>query len=97
MTGMKMPYQDRPWSQAALELFGRLLRTWRLSAGMSQRMLQRDSGVHQSTISLIENGKRPGIRLVVIARLIAAIERAGSPSSIPPRPDNEDDPVDDYW
>ena len=46
---------------------GRLHMCW------SQRRLQEVSGVHQSTISRLERGLAPGLRVATLARIVAAL------------------------
>lgn len=84
-----MPYPFRGWwSDEVVVWFGKRLRSERHRASLTQRQLERLSGVDQSTISRIENGQRRDVRLVVVARLFAGIEstgRAGRPT-VAPRP-----------
>ena len=56
-----------------LRLLGSQLRLARLSNGWSQRRLERASGVDQTTISRLENGRLLSLRLLRIAALMQAL------------------------
>jgi predicted transcriptional regulator len=50
------------------------MRRARHERGWSQRDLQRISGVHQTVISRMERGLRPGLRLDAFAEILDALE-----------------------
>lgn len=53
--------------------FGAALRAKRKQAGLSQMDLANNSGVDQSTISLLERGKRPNTQVTTLAKLADAL------------------------
>jgi transcriptional regulator with XRE-family HTH domain len=59
--------------RAGLRELGTMLRLARLGLGLSQRGLERRSGVDQTTISRLENGRLVHFNLVRLASLIAAL------------------------
>jgi transcriptional regulator with XRE-family HTH domain len=70
-----MPYQ-RPQDERddrILRRFGLELRRCRLSAGLSQMVLSDRSGVSQSTISRLENGKAASAAMFKLVRLSDAM------------------------
>lgn len=93
MGGMPYPFHG-PWSDEVVLWFGEWLRRQRRAALLSQRKLERLSGVDQTTICRIENGQRPGVRLVVVARLLAGIESTSGrwPPVVSRRPPEDDKP-----
>lgn len=93
MGGMPYPFRG-PWSDEVVLWFGEWLRRQRRAASLSQRKLERLSGVDQTTISRIETGQRPGVRLVVVARLLAGIESTSGrwPPAVSLRPREDDKP-----
>jgi transcriptional regulator with XRE-family HTH domain len=54
---------------AGLRLLGMRLREARLSLGLTQRRLERLSGVDQTTISRLENGRLPSLHLTRVGRI----------------------------
>jgi transcriptional regulator with XRE-family HTH domain len=64
-----------PLSEEALREFGNVLRTLRAQRGLSQRALAARSGLSQSTISRLETGIARGVRIRVLARMLAGLER----------------------
>ena len=62
-----------PREVQGLRLLGDQLRRARLGNGWSQRRLERMSGVDQTTISRLENGKLPSLRLARIVDLMQAL------------------------
>lgn len=64
-----------PLSEAALREFGNVLRTLRGQRGLSQRALAARCGLSQSTISRLETGIARGVRIRVLARMLAGLER----------------------
>jgi transcriptional regulator with XRE-family HTH domain len=56
-----------------LRLLGAQLRRARIANGWSQRGLERVSGLDQTTISRLENGRLRSLRLVRIASLMQAL------------------------
>lgn len=63
--------------EVGLELIGRWVREGRRQAGFTQAHLGRISGVHQSTISRLENSKLENLALQRLAAIVAALEDAG--------------------
>lgn len=57
-----------------MELIGRWIRHARVRAGFSQAQLGRLTGIHQSTISRLENGRLEGLRLHRLAVLVYVLE-----------------------
>ena len=53
--------------------FGAAVRRWRVSRGMSQRQLARRVDLSQATVSRLERGLLPGIRLWRILTLLAVM------------------------
>jgi transcriptional regulator with XRE-family HTH domain len=66
-------YRD-PAVQRGMELIGAAVRRRRERLGLSQRDLERRARVDQTTISRLENGRRVGLRLARLARLVAALD-----------------------
>src|SRR5215207_4244046 len=56
-----------------LEILGRGLLRARLGANLTQALLEELSGVDQTTISRLENGRLAGLRLRKVAALVAAL------------------------
>jgi transcriptional regulator with XRE-family HTH domain len=65
-------YRD-PVVQRGMELIGAAVRRRRERLGWSQRELERRTRVDQTTISRLENGRRVGLRLARLARLVAVL------------------------
>jgi len=70
MWGYRPPIPPEARRGASL---GQLLREWRLGRGWSQRDLERISGVNQSIISRLENGRVVGMQLT-LGRLAWALK-----------------------
>jgi transcriptional regulator with XRE-family HTH domain len=66
------PLTDR--EVEGLRLLGVQLRRARLRNGWSQRRLERASGIDQTTISRLENGRLASLRLTKVARLMQALQ-----------------------
>jgi transcriptional regulator with XRE-family HTH domain len=66
-------------SQQALDELGEALRDARHQRAWSQRVLERYSGVDQTTISRLERGLAPGLRTEAIARIRQALRSAREP------------------
>ncbi len=62
-----------PTVQRGMEVLGAAVRRQRERRGMTQRDLQRRNGVHQTTISRFENGRRCGLRLSRFALVVYAL------------------------
>src|SRR5215210_15630 len=69
---------------AGMRRLGEQLRRARLGRGWSQRGLERASGVDQTTISRLENGRLVNLGFLRIVSLVAALE--GSWQIFPPDP-----------
>jgi transcriptional regulator with XRE-family HTH domain len=67
----RSPLSERQMS--GLRDLGRILRRARLGQGWSQRHLERISGVDQTTISRLENGRLAYFSLVRLGSLIEAL------------------------
>ena len=67
----RMPYllPEGDWDRSLLRRFGVALRRCRLRAGLSQTVLAERSGVSQSMISRLENGKAPAAPVRSLVRL----------------------------
>jgi transcriptional regulator with XRE-family HTH domain len=71
-----MPYTLRKQNERTrhvLAAIGRSAMLARLGQGLSQRRLEGMIGVDQTTISRLENGLAPGLRLDKLATLIAVL------------------------
>ena len=62
------------------------LRDWRIRQRISQQHLAQRSGVRQSALSLIEQGKRADVRLSTLERLARALDVAPQALFSPPPP-----------
>ncbi len=71
MWGYRPPIPPEARRGASL---GQLLREWRLGRAWSQRDLERISGVNQSIISRLENGRVVGMQLSTLGRLAWALK-----------------------
>ncbi len=65
-----------PSARDALKRIGRGIAAARRAHGLSQLQLEQLSGVDQTTISRLEHGLAPGIRLERLARIAAALPRS---------------------
>ena len=65
-------YRD-PGQQRGFDLIGAMIRRKRLWLGWPQRVLESQSGIDQTVISRIENGKQYGLRWVRFAQLVDAL------------------------
>ena len=65
--------QDPP-TRAALVALGAVVYELRRSRGLTQRKWAQRSGLSQSSISRLENGKAPWLSAVWIARLLAGLD-----------------------
>jgi transcriptional regulator with XRE-family HTH domain len=63
-----------PVEQRGFDLVGSTIRRKRLALGWTQRTLEAYSGIDQTVISRIENGKQYGLRWVRFARLVDALD-----------------------
>jgi transcriptional regulator with XRE-family HTH domain len=77
---MRNPSWSHEWEQdpdpevrAELEMLGGQLVRLRVRAGWSQRVLAAHCQLDQSTISRVERGRAPGMRLASFVRIIAAL------------------------
>lgn len=70
--------QIDPLTASAMRELGTVLRILRTSRGLTQRELAMRSGVSQSTISRLENGLAPGVRVFALARVLGGLERQGA-------------------
>ena len=76
-----------PQEQHGFDLIGAEIRRRRLALGWTQRVLEGQSGVDQTVISRIENGKQYGIRWSRFALLVDALGGFGPPAGRGPWPD----------
>ena len=75
-----MTWFDRPrdpQEQHGFDLIGVEIRRRRLALGWSQRVLEAYSGIDQTVISRLENGKQYGIRWSRFAMLVDALGGIG--------------------
>ena len=63
----------QPDVQRGWEMVGAMVKRRRRVLGWSQRDLQKDSGLAQSSISRLENGKLSGLRFARFAMLVVAM------------------------
>jgi ribosome-binding protein aMBF1 (putative translation factor) len=63
-----------PSIQLAMKRFGRWIQQRRVAAGISQAQLERMSGLDQTAISRLENGRLRGLRLHRLAAVLAALD-----------------------
>jgi transcriptional regulator with XRE-family HTH domain len=75
---------------AGMRRLGEQLRRARLGRGWSQRGLERASGVDQTTISRLENGRLVNLGFLRIVALVAALE--GTWQIFPPDPPDSPKP-----
>ncbi len=62
-----------PLARRGFEMIGAAMRRQRERRGLSQRDVEASTGVDQSTISKLENGKRFGLRWHRFARVVAVL------------------------
>ena len=77
-----MPRDDEAFNtrqQRGFHLLGRTIRRRRASLGLSQRQLEALSGIDQTVISRLENGKQTGLRWVRLAQLVDALDGLETP------------------
>jgi Helix-turn-helix len=94
-----------PQQQHGFDLIGRAIRGKRMWLGWTQRMLEAQSGLDQTVISRLENGKQYGLHWKRFADLVDALDgfdliRQSArpeywPRPAPPRIDLESGPEDD--
>jgi HTH-type transcriptional regulator/antitoxin HipB len=79
--------QDRysPVERDALVQIGAAIRAARRQIPWSQHMLARRSGLSQSTISRLEAGKAPTVRIARLARILIALDATLLIELLPPR------------
>lgn len=68
-----------PWTHLALAEIGEVVRYLRAQHGMSQRVMTERSGLSQSSVSRLENGLLPGLRLAWLARVFVGLHRDSGP------------------
>jgi transcriptional regulator with XRE-family HTH domain len=81
-----MPWDDEAFNtrqQRGFHLLGRTIRRRRASLGLSQRQLEALSGIDQTVISRLENGKQTGLRWVRLAQLVDALDGLETPQDRP--------------
>jgi transcriptional regulator with XRE-family HTH domain len=74
-----------PGQQRGLDLIGAALKRRRLSLGWTQRYLEARSGIDQTVISRLENGKQYGLRWSRFADLVDALGYLDLPTEVKPR------------
>ena len=74
-----------PQEQRGFDLIGTEVKRRRVALGWTQRQLEGQSGVDQTVISRIENGKQYGIRWSRFALLVDALGGFGPPVGRGPR------------
>jgi transcriptional regulator with XRE-family HTH domain len=75
-----------PQEQHGFDLIGAAIKRRRVALGWTQRQLEAQSGVDQTVISRIENGKQYGIRWSRFALLVDALGGFGGPAGRGPWP-----------
>ena len=73
-----------PEVQRGWEIFGAMVKRRRLTIAWSQRDLMRASGIDQSAISRLENGRLSGLRFSRFARLVTAMNGLDPDAPHPP-------------
>lgn len=95
------PRGREPEEQLGSELVGAEVKRQRLALGWTQRMLEAQSGIDQTVISRIENGKQYGIRWSRFATLVGSLGAFGvtaaRPRAGPPGPQPDDGLDRDDW
>jgi ribosome-binding protein aMBF1 (putative translation factor) len=87
-------HREMPWESFGMQdadgrtargyaRIGRLVRRRRERIGLSQRQLQRLSGIDQSVISRLETGQLRGLRFSRLARLVDALGGIGDADPLP--------------
>ena len=66
-------WMSDPLAKRGMVLIGAAVRRQREKRRLSQRDLERLTGVHQSTISRLETGQRCGLRWARFAKIVAAL------------------------
>jgi transcriptional regulator with XRE-family HTH domain len=84
----------KPEEQRGFELVGATIRRKRLALGWTQRTLEAYSGIDQTVISRLENGKQYGLRWVRFARLVDALDGL---ELVPPPTDRPRRPPRPWW
>ena len=72
--------------QAGYDLIGSMIKRWRLGGGYTQRQLEALTGIDQTVISRLENGRQYGLRWSRFAILIAVLGGFDDGRSEPPPP-----------
>jgi hypothetical protein len=75
----------KPDVQRGWELLGAMVKRRRIALHWTQRDLQRASGIHQSAICRLENGRLSGLRMARFASLVASMNGL-EPSAPHPEP-----------
>ena len=75
-----------PEVQRGWEIIGAMVKRRRLTIAWSQRDLERASGIDQSAISRLENGRLSGLRFSRFARLVTAMNGLDPDAPHPPHP-----------
>ena len=78
--------QRDPQERRGFELIGVELLRRRRVLGWSHRTLEAQSGIDQTVISRLENGKQYGMRWSRFARLVEALDGIGTSAGRRPRP-----------
>jgi transcriptional regulator with XRE-family HTH domain len=73
---VELPKYVEPRMADALIRIGLGVREYRRTHGLTQQQLERLCGVDQTTISRLENGLAPGIRLERLARIGSALPQS---------------------
>ena len=75
----RLPEVQRGW-----EILGAMVKRRRFALHWSQRDLERASGIDQSAISRLENGRLSGLRFARFARLVAVMNGLDPDAPHPP-------------
>ena len=88
--------QRDPQERRGFELIGLELLRRRRALGWTQRTLEAQSGIDQTVISRLENGKQYGLRWSRFARLVEALDGIGPSAGRRPRPTTINLDLEDY-
>jgi transcriptional regulator with XRE-family HTH domain len=72
--------------QRGYDLIGAMLKRRRLSAGITQREVERLTRIDQTVISRLENGRQYGLRWSRFAILVATLDGLDDATAAPPPP-----------
>src|SRR3954447_15994067 len=100
MAPKPLPRTRSPQEQLGYKVIGRLIAARRRRLGWSQRYLEDRSGIDQTVISRVENGKQFGVRWARFATLVGAMGGLGDeprPRHLPVPPQASPRAPIDLW